>query len=143
MARTGSKGVYIAALLLFLGGLGWLVFTGLSEDSVYFLNVSEALAMDDAELGNARLFGKVAANDLEYADGGRGADFQLIDKTQDGRSLRVSYRGALPDTFKPGVEVIVEGSFTGADHAFVAKSLVTKCPSKYREKSDAMEETQS
>ena len=43
--------------------------------------------------------------------------------------IRVHYRGALPDTFEKGAEVIVEGRMEGRD--FAAKTLMTKCPSKY------------
>lgn len=48
------------ALLLFLGGVGYLAYSGFSENSVYFLNVSEALATPSDKLKAARLFGTVA-----------------------------------------------------------------------------------
>jgi cytochrome c-type biogenesis protein CcmE len=140
MAKNSNKIVYAVALVLFLGGLGYLIFSGLTQDSVYFLNVSEALAEDRAEIGNARLFGKVSPQNLAVVDGKLGADFDLIDKLEPGKSLRVSYRGALPDTFEPGVEVIVEGAFSSGGEEFVARTLVTKCPSKYEEQSKQMEE---
>ena len=44
MAKKSGKNVYLVALLLFLGGVGYLAYSGFSENSVYFLNVSEALA---------------------------------------------------------------------------------------------------
>ena len=132
MAKNSNKIVYAVALVLFLGGLGYLIFSGLTQDSVYFLNVSEALAEDRGQLGNARLFGKVSSDNLEIVDGKLGADFDLIDKLEAGKSLRVAYRGALPDTFKPGVEVIVEGSFPSSGGAFTARTLVTKCPFQVR-----------
>ncbi|HAS87727.1 MAG TPA: cytochrome c biogenesis protein CcmE [Desulfovibrio sp.] len=131
MAQKGGKGVYIAALILFLGGLGYLIYSGISQDSVYFLNVSEALAMDEAELGQARLFGKVAPQNIESKNGGLGVAFDLIDQFKDTQTIRVDYNGAVPDTFKEGVEVIVEGSFVGGNKLFKASSLITKCPSKY------------
>ncbi|BDQ35196.1 cytochrome c maturation protein CcmE [Pseudodesulfovibrio portus] len=140
MAKNSNKIVYAVALVLFLGGLGYLIFSGLTQDSVYFLNVSEALAEDRAEIGSARLFGKVSPQNLAVVDGKLGADFDLIDKLEPGKSLRVSYRGALPDTFEPGVEVIVEGAFSSGGGEFVARTLVTKCPSKYEEQSKQMEE---
>ena len=115
--------VYAVALVLFLGGLGYLIFSGLTQDSVYFLNVSEALAEDRAQLGNARLFGKVSQENLEIVDGKLGADFDLIDKLEADKSLRVAFRGALPDTFKAGVEVIVEGKFSSGGETFVARTL--------------------
>ena len=140
MAKSSNKIVYAVALTLFLGGLGYLIFSGLTEDSVYFLNVSEALEGDRTQLGNARLFGKVSPQNLEIVNGKLGADFDLIDKVETGKSLRVGFRGALPDTFKAGVEVIVEGTFSPDGEQFVARTLVTKCPSKYEEKSKEMEQ---
>ena len=60
MSKQSGKGMYLVALLLFLGGVGYLSYTGFSENSVYFLNVSEALAAPADQLKAARLFGTVA-----------------------------------------------------------------------------------
>ncbi len=138
MAKKSNKGIYIAALILFLGGFSYLVFSGLSQDSVYFLNVSEAMAMERSEINQARLFGKVAGEDIERES--LGVAFSLVDKVNSEQSIRVDYRGAVPDTFKPGAEVIVEGSFDAAGQVFEARTLITKCPSKYKSKSEEMEE---
>jgi cytochrome c-type biogenesis protein CcmE len=45
--------------------------------------------------------------------------------------VEVSYRGSVPDLFRVGRHVVVEGTLR--EGVFVAKpgSLVTKCPSKY------------
>lgn len=131
MAKKGGKGVYFAALILFLGGLGYLIYSGVSQDSVYFLNVSEALAMEESELGQARLFGKVAPQNIESKAGGLGVSFDLTDQEKAVQTIRVDYSGAVPDTFKEGVEVIVEGNFVNGHKMFRATSLITKCPSKY------------
>ncbi|QGY41723.1 cytochrome c maturation protein CcmE [Pseudodesulfovibrio cashew] len=140
MAKKNNTAVYAVALLLFLGGLGYLIFSGLTEDSVYFLNVSEALAQDRTQIKQARLFGKVSPSNLVIADGKLGASFDLMDKMEHAKMLRVQYKGALPDTFKDDVEVIVEGGFSPDGTVFVARTLVTKCPSKYEEKSKEMEQ---
>jgi cytochrome c-type biogenesis protein CcmE len=49
-------------------------------------------------------------------------------------TVRVVYRGSVPDQFKLGRHVVLTGRFTGG--TFVAKpdTLVTKCPSKYSPK---------
>jgi cytochrome c-type biogenesis protein CcmE len=49
-------------------------------------------------------------------------------------SVQVVYRGSVPDQFKTGRDVVVDGRY--ANGVFVAKrdSLVTKCPSKYSPK---------
>lgn len=129
MARKNNFAVYAAALTLFLGGVGYMAWSGLSEGSVYFLNVSEALAMPADDLRSARLFGTVSADGISRPGDGMGVRFRLQDAEKTGQILWVDYRGAVPDTFQAGAEVIVEGRM--ADGAFQARSLMTKCPSKY------------
>jgi cytochrome c-type biogenesis protein CcmE len=132
VAKKNGKSVYLAALLLFLGGVGYLLFSGLSENSVYFLNVSEALAMPAEKLHSVRLFGTVKAEGIEDVPNGPGVSFLIEDKDNTSLEMRITYRGAVPDTFKPGVEVIVEGGIDASGKNFTAKTLMTKCPSKYQ-----------
>ena len=134
MAKKNGKSVYIAALILFLGGIGYLLFSGFSQNSVYFMEVSEALAMTPDELGSARLFGTVKAGRIERDEEGLGVTFILEDANNKQVVLPVVYKGAVPDTFKAGAEVIVEGNIDQATKAFQAKTLMTKCPSKYEKK---------
>lgn len=131
MTRKKNTGVYITALLLFLGGVGYLAYSGFSENSVYFLNVGEARAATPEKLTAARLFGTVAVRDIEKHRGAPGVDFLLEDKDNADQTIAVTYSGAVPDTFKAGAEVIVEGGM-GAEGRFKAKTLMTKCPSKYQ-----------
>jgi cytochrome c-type biogenesis protein CcmE len=130
--KKNNKFVYLAAFVLLAGGLGFLLFSGFSENSVYFLNVSEALAVEPIKLESARLFGKVDAEGLSEVKPGPGVKFRLLDKDDPAKTLWVEYRGAVPDTFKPGVEVIVEGGLPRGGQTFNAKTLMTKCPSKYQ-----------
>ena len=130
--KKNGKGVYVAALCLLLGGLGWLLFSGLTENSVYFVNVSEALSIEPAKLSSARLFGTVAEGDIQGGPGTMGVTFRLMDKDDAAKSIMVTYKGAVPDTFKPGAEVIVEGGLIPSSGVFTAKTLMTKCPSKYK-----------
>ena len=56
--------------------------------------------------------------------------FMLRDR--DGTAtVPVVYRGSVPDLFRTGREVVVEGSVVGNTLRAVPGSLVTKCPSKY------------
>ncbi|MFP4169000.1 MAG: cytochrome c maturation protein CcmE [Desulfonatronovibrionaceae bacterium] len=136
MAKKKSrKWVYALAFVLILGGVGFLFYTGISQNRVYFLEVSEALARSPSDLGQARVFGKVSADSIERRKDSLGVSFDLLDKEEPSQSIRVSYAGAVPDTFDPGVEVIVEGTFQSGGHAFRAEKLMTKCPSKYEDES--------
>ena len=132
MARKKSKGLYAATLALFVLGVGYLMFAGISENSVYFLNVSEALALPSDQLQTARLFGTVREDGLARLSDKPGVRFQLEDKDNAAQTLWVHFEGAVPDTFKPGAEVIVEGSLAKGNEEFRAETLMTKCPSKYQ-----------
>lgn len=133
-----SRSPYIIAFVLFLSGISYMVYSGIAQNSVYFLNVSEALAMESNEIGSARLFGMVSRDNLQYADDGLSVKFELIDaeviknipvNVQGRNYIPVSFKGTLPDTFDVGAEVIVEGVMS--ERGFEAKTLMTKCPSKY------------
>jgi cytochrome c-type biogenesis protein CcmE len=56
--------------------------------------------------------------------------FTLNDVIGSDVSLPVVYRGAVPDTFKVGNGVIVEGTYT-ADGIFEATAILARCASKY------------
>lgn len=123
--------VYTIAFLLFVFGIGYMVYSGVSSDSVYFLNVSEALAQEKTQTPlSARIFGTVANNSIERPQDGLGASFILEDYENKAQTIQVKYKGVVPDTFTNGSEVIIEGSMQ--DTVFTAKTLMTKCPSKYQ-----------
>ncbi|MBP3729898.1 MAG: cytochrome c maturation protein CcmE [Mailhella sp.] len=128
MKTKKNAAIYLIAFLLFAGGVSFLAWTAFFENSVYHLNVSEALALPAQQLKSARLFG-VAGNDIVKPENGLGAKFTLHDLDHPDQAIIVDYHGALPDTFEHGAEVIVEGSM--GQKVFQAKVLMTKCPSKY------------
>jgi cytochrome c-type biogenesis protein CcmE len=49
-------------------------------------------------------------------------------------SVPVVYKGSVPDLFKTGREVVVDGKLRGGTFVAVPNTLVTKCPSKYAPK---------
>ncbi|MGE4291828.1 MAG: cytochrome c maturation protein CcmE [Desulfovibrio sp.] len=134
MSAKGSKGVYIAAFVLLLGGLGYLVTSGLSQGATPTLSVTQAKAKAVDELQRVRLFGKVLPQEIALRDDNLGVAFIVADETNPSVSLRVEYRGAVPDTFKEGAEVILRGDWDQDAEIFRATQLITKCPSKYEEK---------
>jgi cytochrome c-type biogenesis protein CcmE len=62
--------------------------------------------------------------------------FRVRERTG-GVSVPVRYRGAVPDPFRAGREVIVTVSREGAGFVAQRDSLITKCPSKFNAESDA------
>ena len=45
--------------------------------------------------------------------------------------MPVVYRGSVPDLFRSGREVVIEGRVVGRTLHAIPGTLVTKCPSKY------------
>jgi cytochrome c-type biogenesis protein CcmE len=82
--------------------------------------------------GNVLLVGKVVGEPSGNARAAGGMRFTLRNVKGDaGARVPVEYTGSVPDLFKTGRVVVVEGSLR--DGVFVGKpnSLSTKCPSKY------------
>jgi len=94
----------------------------------YYLTVSEVLAKS-SEIQNQtiRVGGNVSPNSVQWDP----KDLRLLFKIEDDKSsLNVDYRGVVPDSFKPGREVVVEGTYK-SNGQFVATTIMPKCASKY------------
>ena len=136
MQPRNQKFLYVLAVLLLLGGAGILFFSAATQNAVYFLNVAEARVLPDRYEKPIRLFGEVVRHDLREGTARLGVKFTLQDKDQKDLLVHVVYAGAVPDTIKSGIEVILEGCFDQKTEAFVATSMMTKCPSKYKANSE-------
>lgn len=129
--RKNQKFIYVAAVALLLCGAMLLVFSSIRQNAVYFLNVAEAKELPKQYAKQIRLFGEVGQHDLKDETASLGVRFALHDKDDKNLTVPVVFRGAVPDSFKKGIEVILEGRFEQNGN-FVAASLMTKCPSKYK-----------
>jgi cytochrome c-type biogenesis protein CcmE len=59
--------------------------------------------------------------------------FSFIMKDATGIEMKVIYEGAMPNNFESATSVVVTGSYRNG--YFHAKDILTKCPSKYEQKS--------
>jgi cytochrome c-type biogenesis protein CcmE len=64
---------------------------------------------------------------------GAGLRFRLRD-VKGTATVPVVYRGSVPDLFRPGRDIVVEGRLQNGIFVAVPGTLVTKCPSKYTPK---------
>jgi cytochrome c-type biogenesis protein CcmE len=78
--------------------------------------------------GRVSVAGKVVGKPSGTARAPNGLRFTIRD-VQGTATVPVVYRGSVPDLFRTGRDVSVEGSLRNG--IFVADTLVTKCPSKY------------
>lgn len=128
--NASHAAVYAVALLLFLGGAGYLVWSGFSQGSMYFLDISEVRDLPEDPDRRIRMFGTVLPSGLQRSADGMFVRCVLQDRQDPNQKMYLEYHGALPDAFKAGAEVIVEGSVSSG--IFRASTLMTKCPSKYQ-----------
>jgi cytochrome c-type biogenesis protein CcmE len=104
--------------------VGYLIYSASGGSAEYYLTVSELRSHADG--ANVRVAGMVM-NDVQKSDGGLHVTFTEKDGTA---SVPVEYTGTLPDIFKPGITVVVDGRL-GKDGVFHARTLLAKCPSRF------------
>ena len=116
--RWGGLAAVLAACI------GYLIFSATASNAQYYRTVAELKR--DPGVGDSRVLGTVQ-DDVQRLEGGLEVRFTA---SQDGASLPIQYRGQLPDIFKPGIQVVVEGRLEG-DGVFHARTLLAKCPSRF------------
>lgn len=57
--------------------------------------------------------------------------FSFYMRDENGKEMKVVYEGMMPNNFETCTSVVVTGSFENG--YFLAKDILTKCPSKYEE----------
>src|ERR687893_2344630 len=111
--------VALSAALVLAGALVYTSFSG----------ATEASKPSEVEPGRSyELTGKVVNGSVER----KGDRLRFRIRDRDGReSVPVAYAGVVPDPFREGREVIVDGELKGGTFVAERDSLVTKCPSKF------------
>ena len=124
--RKKYKAIIISAVILVV--IGYLIYTGLRDTMVFYLTVSEVMAKSPEDLTDTqKVGGTVTAESVQWDPKTLKLSFKLEDQQA---NLLVNYSGVVPDSFKPGTEVIVEGTYRG-DGSFWATTIMPKCASKY------------
>ncbi len=122
-----KKRFLIGGIIIFLA-IGYLGYIGFQGSATYYYTVSELMEQGSSIYGeNVRVNGQVTPGSVEQEAQGRILRFTLIDGKE---SLPVVYQGIVPDAFKVGNEVVVEGHLNSAG-IFQANTILTKCPSRY------------
>jgi len=129
MTHVKTK-IAVAGLIL-ASAVGYLAYAGMDKGWVYTLSVDHFLQKPAAEQQRTRvrLCGTVEPTDFQAVKGRLGAKFVLKGETA---TIPVSYTGIVPEMFKAGAEVLVEGK-RDASGVFQSDVMLTKCASKYEE----------
>jgi cytochrome c-type biogenesis protein CcmE len=124
-------GKFAILIVVVVGTLVWLGFTGSKESQTYYKTVAEVCKGPEQVLGKRiRVGGDVVDGSIQHV--GSTTQFVLM---WEGQRLNVVYTGSdpLPDTFKSGAEALADGKL-GADQVFRASKVQAKCASKYESK---------
>jgi cytochrome c-type biogenesis protein CcmE len=120
---------FLIAGILILAGLAYLAFTVTRASAVFYLTVPELYARGAAASERpVRVSGVVDAGSIQRDPSSFITRFTASDS---GGSLPVVYKGAVPDIFQPGIQVVVEGRLA-SDGVFHADTLLTKCPAHFQ-----------
>ena len=124
----------VAAAVLALSALGYLVFTGMQDTMVFYYTVSEVVAdAGEYEGTPLRISGKVVPGSIEVSSSNH------LDRSfvihEGGESIPVEYHGVVPDTLVDDADAVVEGHMD-AEGVFHATFVMAKCPSKYEAETD-------
>jgi cytochrome c-type biogenesis protein CcmE len=102
-----TRRLWLAAVVV-LGALGFLLYQGLGNATLYFRTADEAVAQRE-KLGDRRF--RIEGNVLSpVAENGGVVRFNIESK---GVQVPVTHKGDPPELFQPGIPVVLEGRFQG------------------------------
>ena len=107
----------------------FLVYTALAGGGTPSLKPSQLAG----HTGRVSLVGKVVGRVAGQSHSTAGMRFRVQD-IGGSKSVPVVYHGSVPDLFRKGRDVVVDGRVKQGTFVAVPGTLVTKCPSKYTPK---------
>ena len=118
---------FVVGGVVIFGAIFYLSITGMSRGMSYFHEVNEIEARAEELYGKGlRVSGKVQPGTIRTSADHRVYDFKVTDGKA---ALPVHFQGIVPDLFRDGADVIIEGKFR-RDGVLVASNVMTACPSK-------------
>ncbi len=117
--------IVVALGVLSLGG--WMLASAFKKNLVFFFTPTQILAGEAPRGSNFRMGGMVEKGSLQRQSDGVTVAFVVTDTAH---SIRVHYRGILPDLFREGKGVVAEGKL-GDDKLFLADEVLAKHDENY------------
>lgn len=119
---------FILAGLAIAAAVIYLISANTQANAVYYMTVAELKHCTTCTTQSVRVAGVVQAGSIVRDDQHHTIRFVISDSQQ---TLPVTYSGVVPDIFRPGIQVVVEGTYPGQG-TFQAQTLLAKCPSKFQ-----------
>lgn len=128
--RRRVRWSFVVAGIAVAGAILYLVLANTGVSAEYYMTIGELRACHDCSARVVRVAGNVVPNTIVKNDQTQVIHFSIQDTTA-ASAMPVVYSGTVPDIFKAGIQVVVEGKL-GADGVFHAQNLLAKCPSKFQ-----------
>lgn len=127
MKTRHQRFALLGACLLLLGLAAWLVVSAFRENLVFFYTPTQVTEGAAPKAGLFRIGGMVEKGSVQRHADGVTVSFVVTDMKQ---SIRVNYRGALPDLFKEGKGVVAQGHLAEGRN-FAAQEVLAKHDENY------------
>lgn len=128
MTRKQQRFTFVAIGLLLLGLAIGLILMAMEDGISFFKTPTEILTENTSQQKRLRIGGLVVENSLQRQ--GEQITFTITDNQS---NLIVKYKGVVPDLFKEGQGVVLEG-FLNQEKIFMADSLLAKHDENYMPK---------
>jgi cytochrome c-type biogenesis protein CcmE len=125
--------------LVLVAAFGGLLFTTLGEATEYYKLVNEVMVDPQPWYGKKlQLHGyakdvRRTRKSLEYR----------FEVENNGYTVKATYTGVVPDTFKNDAEIVLKGTLTPQGFEVAPNGVMAKCPSKYEPESAGAAATKS
>jgi cytochrome c-type biogenesis protein CcmE len=127
MKRKTLRLYLVIISLALLGIAASLVLNAFNREIVFFFSPSEIMAEKPVPGRVIRLGGLVETGSVRKLGDGATVSFKVTDLKA---ATEIAYRGVLPDLFREGQGVVVEGSFNDSGN-FVATQVLAKHDENY------------
>ena len=125
MSRKRLRLYLVLTSMAVLGIAATLILRALNQELVFFLSPTQIAEKQPSAGTQIRLGGLVEAGSVQKS--GETVVFSVTDLS---KNVKVSYRGLLPDLFREGQGVVVEGAFDGGGQ-FMASEVLAKHDETY------------
>ncbi len=138
MTKREKRLLLVAAVVGVAAVAAALVLTALNSAVAYFYTPSDLQKLEKTPVGLIRLGGLVAPGSVKFAEG-RETEVNFVIKDEFAETA-VSYKGVLPDLFREGQGVIVQGKLENG--RVLASEVLAKHDENYmpKEVADALKE---
>lgn len=126
-ATLGSRRRLIVAVVIVVGAIGYLLYQGLGNATVYFQTADQAVH-NRTSLGTRRFrIEGTVQNDIH--DVGQSVDFEIVANSV---TVNIVHTGSQPQLFAPGIPVVLEGHWSADGTYFASDTILVKHDENYK-----------